>query len=187
MPRDDINQALGVGLRQGKALGLRWQDLNLEAGTLSVNVSLQKWDGAYLLAELKTDKSRRTIKLPDICTAALHNHHGRQLRERERLGLALGNTWGLVFTEEDGTAISRHAISMRFKRLLEREGINKHRFHDLRHTAATLLLAQGVPLRVLQEILGHSQLATTADIYTHVLPVLMADAAANMDAALAGL
>jgi len=73
---------------------------------------------------------------------------------------------------------------MRFKRLLEKEGISKHRFHDLRHTTATLLLAQGVPLRVLQELLGHSQLATTADIYTHVLPVLMADAAAKMDEAL---
>ena len=176
--------ALAVGLRQGEALGLRWTDLNLEAGTLTVKVSLQKYEGEFVLAEVKTEKSRRTMRLPEICATALRTHQVRQRTERERIGAAWGNSWDLVFTEEDGSPLSRFAVSMRFKRLLKREGISKHRFHDLRHTAATLLLAQGVPLRVLQELLGHSQLATTADIYTHVLPVLMADAAAKMDKAL---
>ena len=173
--------ALAVGLRQGEALGLRWADLNLEAGTLTVKVSLQKYEGEFVLAEVKTEKSRRTMRLPDVCATALRTHQVRQRAERERIATAWGNSWDLVFTEEDGSPLSRHAVSMRFKRLLKREGISKHRFHDLRHTAATLLLSQGVPLRVLQELLGHSQLATTADIYTHVLPVLMADAAAKMD------
>ena len=178
--------ALAVGLRQGEALGLRWEDVNLEAETLSVKATLQKTEaGEYVLVEPKTDKSRRTLNLPDVCISALRIHLNRQAEEKARLKYEVwGNSWNLVFTREDGSPLSRSSVSHGFQRLLEREGINKHRFHDLRHTAATLLLAQGVPLRVVQEILGHSLLSTTADVYTHVLPILMADAAGKMDAAL---
>ena len=87
--------------------------------------------------------------------------------------------------EADGAPLSRYAVTRRFQRILADAGIAKHRYHDLRHTTATLLLAQGVPLRVVMEILGHSLLATTADTYSHVLPVLMADAAEKMNAVLA--
>lgn len=178
--------ALALGLRQGEALGLQWTALNLEAGTLTVRTALQKQDGAYVLVEPKTEKSRRTVKLPDVCLTALRIHRERQSGERD-MAEAWGNTWDLVFTDEEGRPLSRYKVTRRFQAILEEGGIGKHRFHDLRHTAATLLLAQGVPLRVIQELLGHSLLATTADIYTHVLPVLMADAAARMDAALAGV
>ena len=177
--------AVAVGLRQGEALGLRWEDVNLEAGTISIRASLQRMDGRPLLAELKTERSRRTIKLPDICMTALAAHRERQALERDFVGGAWQDELGLVFTEADGSPLSRHAITRRFQRILANAGIPKRRFHDLRHTCATLLLAQGVPLRVVMEILGHSQIATTADIYTHVLPVLMADAAERMDAVLA--
>jgi integrase len=91
-----------------------------------------------------------------------------------------------VFTTGDGTPLSRMSVTHRFQRVLADSGIAKHRFHDLRHTCATLLLAQGVALRVVMETLGHSQMSTTADIYTHVLPVLMADAADKMNAVLTG-
>jgi len=151
---------------------------------MSLAVSLQKWEWQFVLTEVKTDKSRRTIKLPDVCVAALRSHLDQQAKEKARIHGTWINSWGLVFTEADGSPLSRHAVTRRFQRLLERESISKHRMHDLRHIAATLLLAQGVCLRVLQELLGHSQLATTADIYTHVLPVLIADAAAKMDEAL---
>ena len=149
----------------------------------TVNQSLHNRNGEFILNEVKTNKSRRTLKLPSVYVVALRSHLERQLQERERIGIGWGNSWDLVFTQEDGTPLSRHAVSIHFKRLLLREGIGKHRFHDLCHTAATLLLAQGVPFRVIQELLGHTQLATTADIYRHVLPVLMADAAARMDEA----
>jgi integrase len=177
--------ALAVGLRQGEALGLRWANIHLEAGTLSVTHTLQKVDGVNVLVQPKTERSRRTIKLPEICLQALRTHRGRQILERVGVGEAW-QEWGLVFCEPDGTPLSRYSVTRRFQAILANAGIPKHRFHDLRHTCATLLLVQGVPLRVVMEILGHSQMATTADIYSHVLPVLMADAAAKMDLALVG-
>ena len=176
--------AMAVGLRQGEALGLRWQDVNLEAGTLTVAVALQKLNGRLVLTEPKTDGSRRTIKLPDICVAALQTHLLNQNAERAFVGTAWQNNLNLVFTNGEGSPLSRHAVTRRFQRILANAGIEKHRFHDLRHTCATLLLTQGVPLRVVQEILGHTIFSTTADIYAHVLPVLMADAADKMNNAL---
>ena len=178
--------ALAVGLRQGEALGLRWEDIHLEAGTLSVKVTLQKIDGVSILVQPKTERSRRTVKLPDLCLEALRAHKRRQDLERARIGEAWQGSWNLVFCEADGSPLSRYAVTRRFQSILAQAGIEKHRFHDLRHTCATLLLAQSVQLRVVMETLGHSQMATTADIYSHVLPVLMADAAAKMDLALAG-
>ena len=178
--------ALALGLRQGEALGLQWADLNLEAGTLSVKRSLQRIDGRYVLAPTKTERSARTLKLPEICWEALRAHRAAQEVERETIGEAWHGDWDLVFCHADGSPLSRHAETRRFQRILSDAGIEKHRFHDLRHTCATLLLAQGVELRVIMETLGHTQIATTADIYSHVLPVLMADAAAKMDAILTG-
>ena len=177
--------AVAIGLRQGEALGLRWEDVNLEAGTISIRASLARVDGSYVLAELKTQRSRRTIKLPDVCVTALAAHRESQALERDFVAAAWQDELSLVFTRADGAPLSRHAVTRRFQRVLADAGIPKRRFHDLRHTCATLLLAQGVPLRVVMEILGHSQMATTADIYAHVLPILMADAAERMDAVLA--
>jgi integrase len=177
--------ALAVGLRQSEALGLRWQDVNIEAGTVSVRVTLQRQDGQYVLVQPKTERSRRTIKLPEVCIDALRNHQERQTVERVLAG-SEWQEWGLVFTAGDGSPLSRMSVTHRFQRVLADSGIAKHRFHDLRHTCATLLLAQGVALRVVMETLGHSQMSTTADIYAHVLPVLMADAADKMNAVLTG-
>ncbi|MEE9248227.1 MAG: site-specific integrase [Dehalococcoidia bacterium] len=173
-----------TGVRRGEALGLRWRDVSFETGTLSVKVSLQRLDEKPVLAELKTEKSRRTIKLPEVCVAALLAHREKQELERAFMGAAWQDEWGLVFTQEDGSPLSRYAVTRQFQHILANAGIPRHRFHDLRHTCATLLLTQGVPLRVVQETLGHTLFSTTADIYTHVLPVLMADAASKMDAVL---
>ena len=178
--------AVAVGLRQGEMLGLRWSDVNLEASTLTVRTSLQWHDGYPQFTEPKTAKSRRTVRLPDACIQALHAHRGRQTLERDYVGTAWRNKENLVFVREDGSPLTRSVVTHRFWRILKAAGIPKRRFHDLRHTCATLLLAQGVTLKVIQELLGHSLMSTTADIYATVLPVLMTDAADKMDAVLSG-
>ena len=176
--------ALAVGLRRGEALGLHWDDVDLEAGTLRVRVTVQRVDGKLRLVETKTDRSRRTIALPQTAAAALRVHRTRQLRER----LAAGSRWqetGLVFTTTIGTPLEPRNVTRQFRKVLMKAGLPLKRFHDLRHTCASLLLAQGVHPRVVMEILGHSQISMTMDTYSHVMPVLERDAASQMDALLA--
>jgi len=176
--------ALSLGLREGEALGLRWQDVDLERRTLQVAHTLQRVPGAGLqLLEPKTKRSRRLLEMPDVVVRALRAHRARQLEER----LAAGKLWqdlGLVFTTYEGRPLqATHVLAGSFRRIREAAGIDRLRFHDLRHSAATLLLAQGVPQRVVMEQLGHTTLAMTQR-YTHVVPQLMKDAAAAMDRAL---
>lgn len=166
-------------------MGLSWQDANLEAGTLSVRTSLQYLDGKFDLVEPKTSHSRRTIKIPAICVESLMAHRRLQHEERMLAGHEWNSRWDLVFTAAWGEPLGRSGVMHIFQRILAKTGMRKYRFHDLRHTCATLLHTQGVPLRVVMETFGHNQISTTADIYAHVLPVLMADAADRMDAALA--
>lgn len=177
--------AIALGLRQGEALGLTWDSVDLEAGTLQIRTTLQRINGATKLAEPKTVKSRRNIRIPNICVESLRRHRASQNEERNLNGPAWRNDWNLVFTQADGSPLSRHAVNRRYHHILKDAGIPKHRFHDLRHTCATLLLAQGVPLKVVQELLGHTLFSTTADIYSHILPVLMDDAADKMNSVLA--
>jgi integrase len=177
--------ALGVGLRRGEALGLRWQDVDLDGGTLRVEQALQRTKGGLVLGPTKTPRSRRTIPLPAVCVRALKIHRARQNVER----LAVGDSWqdsGLVFTSNVGTPVEPRNVNRSFTKLIEKAGVRPVRRHDLRHTCASLLLAQGVPLRVVMEVLGHSQIAVTANTYTHVLPTLQREAADLMDRALGG-
>jgi integrase len=168
--------ALACGLRMGEMLGLRWQDMDLEAGRLAVRQAIQRQCGAGLVAiEPKTDRSRRTIEIPAPLVAALKAHRIRQLEER----LAAGARWrdnGLVFTSGVGTPVEPRNLHRSFKTTLKKAGLPDIRFHDLRHSAASLMLAQGVPLRVVMEVLGHSSISLTADTYSHVMPSLVRDA-----------
>lgn len=175
--------ALSLGLRQGEALGLRWEDIDLEAGTLQVSKALHRTGKKFELLEPKTDRSRRNLTLPGITIAAIREHRKHQLEDRLRAG-AYWEDWGLVFCNEIGQPLERCSVTHRFQRALEKAGLPRFRFHDLRHTAATFLLAQGVDLRVVMEVLGHSEIALTANLYTHVLPALKHDAANRMDAML---
>ena len=130
--------------------------------------------------EPKTERSKRNIALPAVVKTALEAHRKRQLAAR----LAAGQDWqdsGLVFTTRRGTPLDGRSVHHEFKTILKKAGLPLVRFHDLRHTAATLLLAQGVGPRTIMETLGHSQISPTLDTYSHVMPTLQQDAATKMN------
>ena len=173
-----VSLALWTGLRQGELLGLRWSDVDLAARRLSVTTSLQRRGREYFLEPTKTAKSRRTIGLPDPAVEALTTHRQRQLQQRLLLGPAWAAQFGsLVFTDALGRPLDGRALTVRFQALVDRTGLGPIRFHDLRHAAATLMLASGTDLKVVSEVLGHSAIATTANVYAGVLDELKTDAA----------
>jgi integrase len=173
--------ALALGLRQGEALGLRWQDVDLEARQLHVRHALQRIDHRLQLVEPKTTRSRRTITMPATVVNALRDHRRRQ-QDEQRPIVQLA---GFVFAHPDGSPLEGSVVTHQFQRLLKRAGLPRLRFHDLRHSCASLLLAQGVSARMVMETLGHSNISTTMDIYSHVMPSLRQDAADAMDRVLA--
>jgi integrase len=225
-----ISVGVALGLRLGEALGLKWQHVNLDRGTISIVQALERSGGDRALrkklnqerralikerqestdrarrrelataiksvreklkpvratlrfSEPKSVKSRRTITLPDVVTTALRQHRIRQKKER----LAAGGDWresGLVFTTPIGTALDARNVHREFKAVLKNAELPSVRYHDLRHTAATLLLAQGVDPRTIMETLGHSQISLTLNTYSHVVPALQREAASKMDAIL---
>ncbi|MGD9724361.1 MAG: tyrosine-type recombinase/integrase [Pirellulales bacterium] len=177
--------AIALGLRRGEALGLRWDDIDFDAGTLRVRHALQRAPTGLQLTEPKSDRSRRTIATPALVARALRAHRARQLTRR----LAAGSRWqdtGFVFTTSLGTPMDERAVHKRFKAVLAAAGLRHQRFHDLRHACASLLLAQGVHPRGVMEVLGHSQISLTMNTYAHVMPTLLRDAADKMDAILSG-
>lgn len=167
--------AVGSGLRLGEIFGLQWQHVDLKAQALTVCQSLQELNGQLELAEPKTAKSRRRIDLPKTVVDALWKHKKRMLAE----GFA-AVPW--VFCNGHSGPLRRsHFHRQNFKPLLKRAQLPSIRFHDLRHTSATLLLSAGVHPKVVQERLGHSQISVTLDIYSHVLPTMQIEAAGKMD------
>ena len=172
--------ALAVGLREGEALGLRWQDVNLDAGRISVRIALQRISGKLQFEEVKSATSRRHITLPALAVEALRVHYLQQQQEQELLGESWPNT-GLVFTSMRGTPLEPRNVVRLFQRMFQKAGLPHKRFYDLRHTCATLLLVQGVHPRVVMEILGHSQISLTMNTYSHVSPTLQREAASRMD------
>jgi integrase len=226
-----VSVATAIGLRLGEALGLRWVDVDFDAGTLSVRQALERSGGdsaarrpliierreirkrlaaaakrgserrelrqqleairvrwrairtTLRTTEPKSTRSRRTIRMPAVVVTPLKAHRTRQLKER----LAAGGEWqdsGLVFTSPIGTPLEPRNVTREFHALLASANLPTVRFHDLRHTSATLLLAQGVDPRTIMETLGHSQISLTLNTYSHVLPALQTDAAAKLDAIL---
>jgi integrase len=173
--------AIALGLRQGEALGLSWENVDLDSGTLRIRQALQYQPGHGLeVVEPKTARSRRTVPLPISVVAVLRAHQERQQQARE----AAGHRWietGLVFTTATGTPISPRNDYRTFRELLVRGDLRRIRLHDLRHTAASLLLAQGESPRVIMEILGHSQISVTMNTYSHVSPEVARDAATRMN------
>ena len=168
--------ALRTGLRKGELLGLRWEDLDLASGTASIRRTLQRTNSAGLTAlPTKTHSSERRIALPTGCLRSLEQHRDQQRQERETAG-ASWKASGYVFTRPDGSPIDGSTLTRDFNALLRRAALRRIRFHDLRHSAATLLLEQGVELVIIKELLGHAHIGVTATVYAHVRLRLQRDA-----------
>jgi integrase len=175
--------AIATGLRQGELLGLRWEDVDLDARRLTVRHSLACIAGTLQLLEPKTSRSRRTLVVPEVAVAALRGHRTRQRMER----LVAGSRWvdsGHVFTSTIGTPLHAATVTRAFQAALARAGLPHSRFHDLRHAAATFLLAQGFTLEDVKNMLGHSSIVLTSNTYGHVLEQRQRAVARGMDAVL---
>jgi integrase len=158
--------------------------VNLKTGAVRVRRALQRTKEGLRFVEPKSERSRRTVSLPAFAVTSLE----RQRTAQKKAKLAAGTKWvesGLVFTTTIGTALDERNVRRDFRAILDAANLPLMRIHDLRHTAASLLLAQGVHPRVVMEILGHSQISITMDTYTHVMPSLGDEAAEKMQKALA--
>ncbi len=171
-----VHLAIMTGMRSGELLGLTWDMLDLERGELRVERALQRLDGEYRLVETKTHRSRRRLPLPQETAALLSARRAAQAEDRRCAGPRWLDQWGLVFTNEQGWPTDAKAVRRRLDTALARAGLPHIRVHDLRHTAASLMLAAGTPLKVVQEVLGHSTIAVTSEVYAHLAPELAREA-----------
>ncbi|MDP9358886.1 MAG: site-specific integrase [Chloroflexota bacterium] len=175
--------ALLTGMRRGEILGLMWQDVDLDRGMLSVRRTLSRGKGGtWEFGTPKTTAGRRSIALPPSVVESLKRHRIQQVEHR----LALGPLWedrGFVFTNETGGPLHVNALAGRFRHLVASAEVPRIRFHDLRHTSATLMLANGEHPKIVQERLGHADIAMTMR-YSHVTMGMQRDAADRLDAAL---
>jgi integrase len=176
--------AITTGMRRGELLALRWKDVDLDRGVLGVTGSLQGETRPTLsIASPKSGKSR-SVALGTVAVTALREHRKRQ----EQAQLLVGNEWrdlGLVSSTEFGDFLSPTTLRLALRRTLTRAGLPMIRFHDLRHSAATLMLSRGVHPKMASEMLGHSTIAITLDLYSHVTANMQRQAADAIDAALA--
>ncbi len=175
--------AVHCGLRRGEILGLKWDDLDLEAGTLQVRRTLSEARAGRRFESPKNGKGR-SIRLTSQSVEALRGHLGRQLQEIAEAG-DLYRDHGLVFPSLVGTPKdASNLIAHSFKPLLKMAGLPDVRFHDLRHTCATILLSRAVHPKIVQEMLGHASISITMDTYSHVLPNMQGEAVSAMEDAL---
>ncbi|MFD8083848.1 tyrosine recombinase XerC [Kitasatospora sp. NPDC059722] len=174
--------AVALGLRRGEILGLHWSDVDLENHTLTVRHQLQRVDGV-LYQDSPKSRRMRVIPLPMMCLAPLRWQRLRQA-EQQRLRLEAGKEWpdsGYVFTTATGQPIEPRNLTRSFARVVKAEALPPIRLHDTRHGCATLLSAAGVAPRDLMAILGHSQIAVTMEVYTHVVQEKQREAMRHMD------
>ena len=159
---------LSTGIRTGEALGLPWSNVNLDEGIVVIRQALTKQPGGLVIGEGKTGKKGwRTINVPEPVVDSLRRHHVRQKEERAAAGAAW-NDRGLVFCTPIGTPVDPDNQRRSFAELTERAGLGHWHPHELRHSAASLMLAQGVRLEVVSEVLGHESIRITKDVYGHL-------------------
>jgi integrase len=176
---------LSTGIRRGEVLGLQWADIDLKSGIMTVTRQLKREGGRLIVSDTKTARSRRALDLPAPMVASLKAHKARQAAEQ----LALGDAWvnsGHVFTTTIGTPIDPRNFYREFKSICKTAGLGDWHPHELRHSAASLMLAEGVKLQVVSEVLGHSSIRMTSDVYGHILAPDRRAAADAMGSALWG-
>jgi integrase len=174
-----------TGLRRGEALALRWVDVDLDRARLSVRRSLVPINGTVEVHEPKTSRGRRLVALDPFTVSVLKAWGRRQKEEHLEWGPAWTDS-GLLFTRADGKLIHPERVSKAFRAAVKKNGLPQIHLHDLRHTHATLALEAGVHPKVVSDRLGHSTVAITLDIYSHVIPALSEEAAATVAAMVMG-
>lgn len=178
-----LHTLLGTGLRAGELLGLRWRDVDLEGGVVRVT---QQWDKvAQRYRDVKSHRSRRPISIDSDLVRVLHAHSAQQ-KERKLKALGMWQESGLVFTDDLGEGLKHDQLSYALERCLKAAGLDHLGPHALRHTHASILIAAGTHMRVIQERLGHASFAITADTYSHVAPSLGVRAAEDFRRVLKG-
>ncbi|WP_298346704.1 tyrosine-type recombinase/integrase [Ferrimicrobium sp.] len=180
---------LATGLRRGEAIALEWRDYDTQAHTLRIERNRKKSGSAVIVGDLKTERSRRTLPLSEFVVQELEAHRLTQLAEREHLA-SLGVQWrepAAMFTTAWGQWLDPDNISKAFKRLAEKAGLGAWHLHELRHSAASLLLAQGVRLEEVSELVGHASIRVTADVYGHLQPERLRAATEALGGYLSGL
>jgi integrase len=179
--------ALLTGLRRGELLGLKWADLDLAQGKLTVKRSLSRGrGGSYTFGAPKTAQGKRTLDIQRSVVASLQSHRKRQLEARLKFGEEYRADLDIVFADAIGEPLHPNTLTYQFKRLCIKAGVPSIRIHDLRHSAATLMIAQGISPDVVQKRLGHSDVALTLRIYTHASPQVQRDAADRLEALIEG-
>jgi|TARA_B100000315_G_scaffold82777_1_gene75859 integrase len=175
-----IYAALSTGLRQAELLGLRWRDIDLDVCSISVSQVLYKRRGMYQFKEPKTSHSRRRVAMTPKLALYLREYKV----ERESLYWQLGQSLtldSLVFGTHEGKPFNPSVLSHDFGRMVKRIGLEGVRFHDLRHTFASLMLLRGAKPKVISEALGHASVAFTMDVYSHIIEGMQEDAMALLD------
>jgi integrase len=177
--------ALTCGLRAGEVRALRWQDVDIANNRLRIDGTLQEAKGPrYWIGPPKSKSAYRAVALSRAAAAALLAHYEKQFQEKtsfKACGLPWGNEWELVFTTAGGRPLSKTTFRANFRRVVERARLRQLRFHDLRHSCASLLFSQGVGARDVSDLLGHSDVRTTLDLYTHLIPPARTDTAETFD------
>ncbi len=166
-----------TGMRRGEVLGLRWRDVDVDAARLAVVQTLTTVEGAPIITQTKTQRSRRTIYLDTFTVAAFRDHRRRQREEQLAIGAGWDKSHDMVFRDELGRPVHPDWFSREFNLLAQEAGVPRIRLHDLRHTHATLALKTGVHPKVVSERLGHATVGVTLDLYSHVTPGIARDAA----------
>jgi len=176
-----LTVAITTGMRRGEILGLHWQDIDLEKGSLQIQRTVNRVARhGVVVSEPKTNRSRRKITLPAFVIDVIKEHCVRQ----QQMKMKASDTWhenGIVFCNIYGDYLDNTSLTRMFKKLLKDAELPNIRFHDLRHSAATILLSMGVHPKVVQELLGHSSISMTMDTYSHVLPSMQQEAMGKMD------